>query len=188
MSKWRSLTIFILLALLVIPVSAASQNDGVDNLRGSWDIQWELDSEGNVPLPELNVYVVDIEATENDENVYLGTGCMAIAQEGLYAPLSIIATDNLDGTYDVEILSTVLPGVNDTGPFTIRFEGLFEVFSSAVSDDQIAGILVTNFSGGVWSGEHHDRQSPQCPDSEPTEGSISGTVTEQGVLRLKVSK
>jgi len=168
MSKWRVFTLFILLALFVIPVSAANGNNGVDDIRGRWDIQWQMDSEGNVPLPELEVLVTEIEPSSTEADVYLATGCMAIAEEGYYAPLSLQATDNLDGSYDVVFLSTVVPGVNGMGPFIVRFDGYFEVFGSGVKDDVIDGGLETGYGGGGWTGEHHDRRRVKCPAADPS--------------------
>ena len=167
MIKLRNFLWLTLLLALIIPGSIANAENGVDDFRGRWDIQWQMDSQGSDLLPDLKVLVTETEASPTEEHVYLAAGCMAITDEGLYAPLALRAQDNLDGTYAVSFLSTVVPGVNDLGPFIIRFEGLLEVVGKGVSDDVIGGQFVSSHGGGDWFGVHHDRRRVKCPAADP---------------------
>jgi hypothetical protein len=152
--------LLMLLTLGTVSVAGAVGGSGVDELRGRWDVDWYVPGEEEVP-PPLRILVQDIEPHPEEDNVYLANGCMRLESNDVYAPLSLQAVDNLDGTYEVSMLSTVVD--EEEPPFIIRLDGSVVTYGNGVPDDEASGVWVTEFGEGEWQGRHHDRRRPKCP-------------------------
>jgi|GEM_PF-6610648 len=152
-----------LLLLLLAPASVyAIGNNGVDELRGKWNLSLYFD-ESSTDFSLLIQEIAENVATD-DENDYLAYGCMVTAETGAAMPLAVQAFDLFDGSYDVIMLSTVIPP--NAPPFIIQFEGNVRFNGNGVTDDTASGISLTAFDPVPhdWSAVHHDRRRPHCPD------------------------
>lgn len=169
MSKRVLLTLALavsLVGMLAVPTAAkdTTPERGVDDLRGRWDVETEVGS--------FQFFVNDLGPKAEAVDTYVAAGCMTTVGGGT-APLALQAVDNLNGTYEVIVLSSVVPppdpGVppEQTAPFVIRFDGVVEVFGSGVSDDVAAGSWTTEGEEGSWTGIHHDRRRTRCPETQP---------------------
>ncbi|MBI3738799.1 MAG: carboxypeptidase regulatory-like domain-containing protein [Chloroflexi bacterium] len=160
MKKLRYLTILFLLATLAFPISAASAENGVDDLRGRWDIQWAFNGED--PAPPLILYVNATRASTVAANTFYANGCMRSSDTNALMPLSLRAIYNpTANSYEVIVLSTMVPPQGE--PFVIRFNGTVAVNGESVKDDKSQGTLITEFARGTWNGIHHDRRVTKCP-------------------------
>src|SRR3989337_1973969 len=108
MKKLLTYTLALMLVILAAPIlPARAAGKGVDDLRGRWDITASVYGGGNPP-PALPVYANDLAPHPDTTNAYLASGCMRSPDSQATAPLSLRAIDNLDGTYDVILWSTVV--------------------------------------------------------------------------------
>jgi len=155
----------------ILPASAAG--NGVDDLRGRWDITAYVYGSENSPLA-LTVYVNDLAPDPDEANAYLAGGCMRSPSSGASAPLSLRAVDHLDGTYAVTLWSTIVP--ESGASFVVRFDGAVEVSGEGVPDDIASGSTRSDFSEGTWSGIHHDRRRTKCPPVDLSVLFFSGDV------------
>jgi hypothetical protein len=97
-------------------------------------------------------------------NMYFAGGCMRSPDSDVFMPLSLAAVpDPENGTYEVTIYSTVVPG--EWEPFVIRFTGAVEVHGKGVTDDVAGGEIMTDMGSGQWNGVHHDRRRTKCPSA-----------------------
>ena len=141
-----------------LPFQMASANNGVDDLRGRWDI---VISEPSLQGIIFVVYVNDSQAVQNG---LLAAGCMESPDSGVLAPLSMQAQP-VEGGYNVKFASTVIPQAGE--PVIIQFTGLVETFGKGVPDDSAEGTVIWGTSGkGTWEGTHHDRRRTNCPPVE----------------------
>jgi len=165
MKKYHIFLKFVLIIVLVLPGSAAvAANNGVDDLRGRWDVQWNFTGEeGNNP-PPLLLFINDSQPSVIFENRYYAAGCMRSPETDAFMPLSLVTDfDPASGTYDTAIYSTVVPPEGFGDPYVIRLKGLITVNGSGVVDDTAGGSLTTEFTTGQWTGIHHDRRKTKCP-------------------------
>jgi hypothetical protein len=162
MKKINLAICLVLIASVLMPfTSTQAAENGVDDLRGRWDIEAYF-SEGE-PVPDIVLYVNEMRASALLANTYYANGCMRSTDTNAFMPLSIRAIyDPQTNTYDVAIYSTVIPP--EGGPFVIRFTGVVNVYGESVKDDRADGELRTDFSpGGEWNAVHHDRRITKCP-------------------------
>jgi hypothetical protein len=138
----------------------------VDDLRGRWDFTSAFTNSsgmGNSQKPLL-VYINALRANAAAPDTFLATGCMRSPETNAFMPLSMKATyNNVNKTYLVVLYSTIIPPSGSGEPYLIRFNGSIAVGGESVKDDQANGTLITQFSGGTWSGLHHDRRETKCP-------------------------
>lgn len=157
-----------------LPFQIASANDGVDDLRGRWDIAVnETGLEGG----HFIIYVNDLQVGQNG---LLATGCMESPNSGVLAPLSMQA-QLMEDRYNVRIASTVIP---QTGaPFIIQFIGPVRTFGQGVADDQAGGnaskVIWGSGGEGTWEGTHHDRRRTDCPAVEIPPFNFSADIRER---------
>lgn len=166
----QRLTIILVLAALIILTGSAvhAMSNGVDDLRGRWDVDWDFADNPDDPPGPLTWYVQDIIPNPDRENAYLANGCMHSPDTGVWAPLSLQAIyQSEENAYELQIYSTIVPFEGE--PFVIRFDGWFEVNGSDVVDDQADGTFVSEPGEGEWSARHHDRRRPECPAVEAPE-------------------
>lgn len=195
MSKRVLLTLTLavsLLGLLAVPTAATDTDperfgtsEGADDLRGRWDV--------DTKLGPFQFFVNDLAPKAEAVDTFLAAGCMATVGGGT-APLALQAIDKPDGTYEVIVLSSVVPAPDPevppelTAPFIIRFNGVVESFGSGVSDDVVAGSWTTEGEEGSWTGIHHDRRRTRCPDTQPDglffEADVYGVVTSSDEATL----
>jgi hypothetical protein len=162
MKKANFLITLILIIVMLIPVSAVSAADnGVDDLRGRWDLQWNFNEQENES--PLILYINDIRESYY-ENTYFAGGCMRSPGTDAFMPLSLRAVFNPDdNTYAVNLYSTVVPAEEFPEPYVISFSGTVMVNGNGVTDDDSNGTLETEFKDGEWSALHHDRRRTKCP-------------------------
>ncbi|MCP4142640.1 MAG: hypothetical protein GY755_20565 [Chloroflexi bacterium] len=162
MKRLKVLFSLVMIMAIVLPTSVTLAGaNGVDDLRGRWDIEWRFE---NNPQPPLILYINDlVEAPFIAQDAYLAGGCMRSPDTDAFMPLSMLAFYNPDNkTYDVSIYSTVVPP-EEWDPFVIRFQGTIEVNGKGVPDDIASGDARTDFASGTWDGTHHDRRKTKCP-------------------------
>jgi len=162
MKKNYILLNILIIIVLVIPVSVAyAKDNGVDDLRGRWDVEWELYGEEDHP-PLLVLYINDLMKNPYMTDTYIAGGCMRSPDSDVFMPLSLSAVlDPENGTYEITIYSTVVPV--EWEPFVIRFTGIVEVHGKGVPDDVAGGEIMTKMGTGQWNGTHHDRRRTKCP-------------------------
>lgn len=164
----------IIVMLGALPFQMVSANNGVDDLRGRWDIAVnETSLEGG----HFIIYVNDLQVGQAG---LLAAGCMESPDSGVLAPLSMQA-QLMEGGYNVRIVSTVIP---QTGaPFIIQFIGPVEIFGAGVSDDQAGGdesrVIWGSDGEGTWQGTHHDRRRKTCPAVETPPFQFAADVRER---------
>jgi hypothetical protein len=165
MKKLNIVFSLIMIMAVVLPASAAqAEAGGVDDLRGRWNIQWELGDDGS--QPPLVLYVNDLMELPYAPSVYIAGGCMRSPETDAFMPLSLVAYYNPDeDSYDISIYSTIVPP-GEWEPFVIRLEGLVTVNGKGVPDDLAGGEVTTEFARGSWNGDHHDRRRTKCPNVE----------------------
>ena len=161
MLKRILISVFFIL-LFATPVSGAGPlGNGVDDLRGRWDVYLHIGDEYEGEDLEVRWLIQDIEAHPDEENTFLATGCMLTISTGGSAPLSLVATYlPEENYYELMIYSTVIPVEGE--PFVIRFDGKVFVNGSGVKDDESQGDHISDRREGAWEAEHHDRRRPHC--------------------------
>ena len=176
MKKANFLITLILIFFMLVPASAVSAADnGVNDLRGRWDVEWFFSDAGE-SFPPLILYVNDIRATSLPSN-YLASGCMRSPDTNVLMPLSLRAVfNNENNSYDLTVFSTIVPSGEFGEPFLIRFNGTVSVNGNGVKDDEVSGNLMSEFSTGEWSGLHHDRRRTKCPSVLDSGLSFQGDV------------
>ena len=160
MRKFYVLLSIMAIVALFAPASAAyAKDNGVDDLRGRWDV--ELFGK-NLP-PSVILYINDIQENPYSPDMYLAGGCMRSPGSDAFMPLSLAAVaDPENGTYDVTIYSTVVEP--EGWAYVIRLEGLVTVNGKGVPDDEAGGTVTTEFTTtDEWIGVHHDRRRTKCP-------------------------
>jgi hypothetical protein len=123
--------------LATLPFQIASANNGVDDLRGRWDI---VVNEPSLEGSNFIVYVNDLQVVQSG---LLAAGCMKSPDSGVLAPLAMQAQPVEEG-YNIRFASTVIPQVG--APFVIQFVGPVRTFGNGVADDQAGG----NESKVIW--------------------------------------
>lgn len=156
----------VLIAGLLLPFSFVQAADnGVDDLRGRWDVVAFLfnpQDETEDPLPPVILYVNEMRASVVLADTFYAGGCMRSPETNAFMPLSIRAVYHAAAnSYDVVIYSTYVPPEGE--PFVMRLKGVVEVRGEGVKDDSGGGELVTEFATGEWSAIHHDRRVTKCP-------------------------
>jgi protocatechuate 3,4-dioxygenase beta subunit len=161
MLKRILISVFFIL-LFATPVSGAGPiGNGVDDLRGRWDVYLHIGDEYEGEDLEVRWLIQDIEAHPEDENTFLASGCMLTISTGGSSPLSLVATYlPEENYYELMVYSTVIPVEGE--PFVIRFDGEVFVHGSGVKDDESQGDHISDRGEGPWEAEHHDRRRPHC--------------------------
>ena len=147
--------ILICSVLTPMPVMAADDN-GVDDLRGRWDVEWDLEDKGVI------LYINDWRPSTVIEDRYYAGGCMRSLDTDEFMPLSMRADYQLEThSYNVVIYGTAV--LQEIGPFVVRFDGNVPVYGNGVPDDFMEGVFVSEQGEGGWTAEHHDRRRTICP-------------------------
>lgn len=166
------LTLLTWIALLLPNTVLA--NNGVDDLRGRWDI---VVTGGGLEGRNFIVYINDV---QTGANKLLAAGCMETNDSEALAPLSMQAIA-IEGGYNIILASTVVPQIGQ--PFIIQFRGPVKIFGKGVKDDQAGGsestIIWGSSGGGTWEGTHHDRRRTDCPPVEIPPFKFSADVRER---------
>jgi hypothetical protein len=162
--KKRLLILLVLIVTLATPVAAnGTARNGVDDLRGRWDVEFYFGDEYGGEQLEVRWLIQDIEPHPEEENVFLANGCMQTNSTGGVAPLSLVATYlPEENRYEIMLYSTVIPVEGE--PFVIRFIGEVIVNGSGVKDDESQGQHRSDLGEGPWTADHHDRRKPHCGD------------------------
>ena len=162
MKRLRFLFSLMLIVAVALPTATTQANaGGVDDLRGRWDITWELDEFGS--QSPLIFYINDLAPALYAHSTYIATGCLRSPETSAFMPLSLVAYYNPDDeTYEMSLYSTIVPP-DGWEPFIIRLNGTIETNDNGVTDDLAAGTLRTGFDTGFWDGVHHDRRRTKCP-------------------------
>lgn len=159
-SKFLLGVLFVLIFVIGISVPVNASPNGVDDLRGRWDLTWAFDGE-NDEMP-LTLYINDLIEDPNNSTKLFASGCMRTLGSDDFAPLFLRANREVEGVYDLSILSTVIS--EDWEPYLIRFDGMLFANGSGVKDDDITdGRFITEFAEGNWFATHHDRRLTKCP-------------------------
>ena len=158
MTKWRISPILILLVSLIISVSAVSAANGVDILvdikPNTLPNSINPKSRGVIPVAILTTGTFDA-ATVDPNTVRFGV-------TGIEADPVHFALDDVDGDGDIDLILH----------FNNQAAGI-------VCGDTSASITGETFAGQEIHGTDSIK-TVGCPAGEPTDGSISGTVSEQG--------
>ncbi len=164
MKKFHLFVSLVLSAAVLLPVSSVSADNGVDNLRGRWDVEWSFDDpELGSPGP-LILYVNDLRASTTYADTYYAAGCMRSPETEVFMPMSVRAVyDGASNSYEAVIYSTVVPPAEQGEPYVARFIGTILINGESVKDDSAGGSYTTEFAAGEWSGSHHDRRNTKCP-------------------------
>lgn len=180
MKKFHTFFRFLLIIVILLPGSSVLADNGVDDLRGRWDIDVTfLDPDGNPveTLPPLILYVNEMRASLYIENTFYAGGCMRSPGSDVFMPLSIRAVyDGTDNAYDATIYSTYVPDQEGGEPYVIRLTGRIFIHGEGVSDDTVGGAVATEFATGEWSGIHHDRRKTKCPSVSGASFGVQGDV------------
>jgi hypothetical protein len=176
---------FVFLTFLIGISSFFSGNvlaqNGVDDLRGRWDVYVEGLGQG---LENFTFFIGEINYN-NSVAAFLANGCMESPSQ-ILSPLALKAEDKGDGFYYVSIISTVVPS-SGANPFVIQFFGQVQIFGEGVPDDKAGGeesrIRTEFLDGGSWTATHHDRRRKKCPPVEIPPLEFSVDVRAQHNLR-----
>ena len=162
MKKYYFLLHIMIIIVLAFPTSVAyAKDNGVDDLRGRWDVEWALNGNEDHSSP-LVLYINDLMENPYMTDTFIAGGCMRSPDSDDFMPLSLSAVpDPENGTYEVTIYSTVVP--IEWEPFVIRFTGTVEARENGVPDDVAGGEITTEMGTGQWNGVHHDRRRTKCP-------------------------
>ena len=162
MRDFHFLAVLALLMAVVFPYGVAADN-GVDDLRGRWDVDWTFADSGDQP-PPLLLFINEMRATTLSATTYYAGGCMRSPDTDALMPLSVRAYfDAQSNSYDVVVYSTVVPLPEYGEPYVIRLTGNVQVNGEAVQDDAAAGTFSVDFGSGEWTADHHDRRQTKCP-------------------------
>lgn len=177
----------LIIIVMIFPVSVAyAEDNGVDDLRGRWDVEWELNVGEDHP-PPLVLYINDLMKNPYMDDTYIAGGCMRSVESDVFMPLSLSANpDPENGTYKVTVYSTVVPV--DWEPFVIRFTGTVEANGNGVTDDEAGGEITTEFATGQWNGIHHDRRRTKCPSVNGFDLGVQADVYAHKDLAYPVPK
>lgn len=136
-----------------VPNAFSSGENGVDSIRGQWNILVSgVESLQNSPL---SIFVNDL-VFRPESNDFVAAGCMETMVSGGIAPLSLRATPIGPNDFEVTILSTVEP--TDNQPFVIRLIGTIRAYGSGLPDDTAGGNVFSQLSQtGSWEGYHKNR-------------------------------
>jgi len=157
----RVLFVLIVILAFTTPVFAEdTPPNGVDDLRGRWDVVLFLGEELEKVI-DVRWFIQDIEPNPEQENQFLASGCMLTKSSRKRAPLSLVATYLPENnSYEILVYSTSLP--DDGEPFVVRFDGEIIVNGSGVKDDKGEGEHISDNGKGPWESSHHDRRRPSC--------------------------
>ena len=163
MNKKNYFLSILLIVALVVPLTVVhAEDNGVDDLRGRWDVEWGFDEDEENPDSPLILYINDLVEIPNMPDMVFAGGCMRSPGTDTFMPLSLAAApDPENGIFDVTIYSTVVPVGGE--PFVIRLAGEVTVNGNGVMDDVAIGESTTVSATGQWNGIHHDRRRTKCP-------------------------
>ena len=170
MKKVPFLLTILLIASFAFPNLTAFAENGVDDLRGRWEVDWSLDNPfpGAPDTPQTSsMFIEEVRESTITPGTFFASGCMSSPESEVLMPLSLRAVyDQALNKYEIRFLSTIVPVQSYFEPYLVRFDGSFMVSGSGVNDDHAEGMLMTRFSMGEWSAEHHDRRKVHCPGVE----------------------
>jgi hypothetical protein len=160
-----SIPFFLIFCFVFLSIpQAVMAKKGVDDLRGRWDISIEGFEEN---LQNFTMFIGNLIYTEETGD-FLANGCMESPSQEL-SPLAFKAKLIEEGTYDVTIISTVIPDENGL-PFVIQFFGKIHTLRKGIVDDFGGGddskIKTEFFEGGNWTAKHVDKSNEECPPVE----------------------
>jgi hypothetical protein len=167
--------ILVLIISLLIPTSLVSAADnGVDDLRGRWDLELIFNQDGFHLSPIA--YITNVRLSTEVPGRYFASGCVRSPDTDAFMPLSMRADYSIDtNSYEIFLLSTIVPP-EPYGPYVFRLIGEIGIGESGLKDDAASGTLKTSFDQGSWTATHHDRRETKCPAVNGTDFGVQGDV------------
>jgi hypothetical protein len=152
----------VVLALVGTAIPITTTAEGVDDLRGRWDITISFNP--SEVTPPFQLFINDLAPDPaGAPDTYLTSACLASPYGDQITPATVQAVDNGDGTWGLDIYGTLI--MMDWATVG-RFTGVLEVNTADVDDDVLQGTVVVENGEGTWEATHHDRRRSECPPLE----------------------
>ena len=140
---------------------------GIEGMIGNWEVEWQFDEGQDFNTQPLNLFINQIQRSDEQEGVYLGTGCLYSPDPESMMPMSMQGIEIENDGYELRIISTVF--LHEEGPLILLFTGKTGLDASTGMISQMEGAYASMHGSGTWVGSQIDHQVIVCPEVEVME-------------------